>query len=50
MDFPKDRAEKQVILRVPVRVRYVRLTALQGIAGQPFASVAESRVISAGEE
>jgi hypothetical protein len=47
--FPKDRAEKQVIFRTPVRARYVRLNALEGFEGQSFASVAEFRVIAVGE-
>jgi hypothetical protein len=47
--FPKDRAEKQVIFQTPLRARYVRLNALEGFEGQSFASVAEFRVIAAGE-
>ena len=47
--FPKDQSEKQVLLRKPVRARYVRFTALSGFDGQPFASVAEFRVIAEGD-
>jgi hypothetical protein len=48
--FPKDQAEKQVLLRTTVRARYVRLTAINGFDGQPFASVAEFRIIAEGED
>jgi beta-galactosidase len=47
--FPRNRTEKRVIFKTPVRARYVRLTALEGFAGQGFASVAEFSVIGAGE-
>jgi hypothetical protein len=47
--FPRDKAGKQVLFRTPVRTRYVRFTALEGFDGQPFASVAEFRVIAAIE-
>jgi hypothetical protein len=50
MELPKDKAEKQVIFRAPVRARYVRLTALMGFDGQSFASLAEFRVIAVGDE
>jgi beta-galactosidase len=48
--FPRDMSEKQVILRKPVRARYVRFTALEGFEGQRFASLAEFRVIAVGKE
>lgn len=48
--FTRDKLEKRVMLREPVRARYVRLTALEGFIGQEFASLAEFRVIGAGEE
>jgi beta-galactosidase len=48
--FARDRQEKRIIFRTPVRSRYVRLTALEGFAGQGFASLAEFSVIGAGEE
>lgn len=47
--FPRNKAEKRVIFTTPVRARYVRLAALEGFAGQGFASVAEFRVIGVGE-
>jgi hypothetical protein len=47
--FPKDRAEKQVIFRSPVRARFIRFVALEGFDGQSFASVAELKVLTAGE-
>lgn len=46
MAFPKDRAEKQVIFQHPIQTRYIKLIALEGFDGQPFASVAEFRVLT----
>ncbi len=46
--FPKDQAEKQVMLRKTVHARFVRLTALNGFDSQGFVSVAGFRVIAGG--
>jgi hypothetical protein len=48
--FARNKMEKRVLFPTPVRARYVRFTALEGFAGQGFASVAEFSVIGAGEE
>jgi hypothetical protein len=47
--FERNKEEKRVLFTTPVRTRFVRLTALEGFAGQGFASIAEFRVIGAGE-
>jgi hypothetical protein len=48
--FVRNKIEKRVLFATPVRARYVRFAALEGFAGQEFASVAEFRVIGVGEE
>jgi len=48
--FARDKKVKRVMFRAPIRGRFVRLTLLEGFAGQDFASLAEFRVIGVGEE
>jgi len=46
--FAKDKAENVVALPAGVKGRYVRLRALSEVAGRPWTSIAELRILSKG--
>lgn len=43
--FPNDTQEQVVMLKAPVRARYVRLVGLKGAGGRPWMSVAELDIV-----